>query len=443
MNKFIRILLVVLVMCVLAGCTACSSEFWFGSSNPNENNDKTFDDYISELAALNRVFSENYYYEIDNKQLGESLLKAYVEATGDKYAVYYTPEEYEALIRDSNGELVGIGVTIVNTNITLNGNIYKAMEIVSVYQNSPALESGICVGDLIMFTGKGEERVSVDEIGYDKALSYMRGEAGTELDIIIYRNDESETLGYKEIPFSITRKKVTTESVTYRICKTDNRVGIVRVAEFDMTTPTQFTNAVDSLISKGCEYFVFDVRSNPGGDLNSVMAIQSYFLKKGDLLLSIKANEAQKVENEEKKYVKAVKYSGNYAGCSVSNEDIGKYANLKMAVLTNGNTASAAELFTATMKDYDKAIVVGEKTYGKGCMQTIMKLTKARHGVDGALRVTTKLYFSASHIDYHDKGIEPDITIVLSEEAKEYNSFMLPDALDNQLQTAIDKITNK
>ena len=105
-------------------------------------------------------------------------------------------------------------------------------------------------------------------------------------------------------------------------------------------------------------------------------------------------------------------------------------------VLTNGNTASAAELFTATFRDYGMAPIVGETTYGKGCMQNIIDLKK--YGLEGALRVTTAMYFSASHKVYHNIGIVPDHEVKLSEEAQEYNFFLLPENLDDQLQKGIE-----
>ena len=128
----------------------------------------------------------------------------------------------------------------------------------------------------------------------------------------------------------------------------------------------------------------------------------------------------------------------SYAGCDITRKDIGKYKDLKFAVITNGNTASAAELFTATVRDYDLGPIVGETTYGKGCMQSIFSLSY--YGFDGGLKLTTKMYFPASGEGYHGIGITPDVPVELSEEAKQYNIYVLPEQLDNQLQTAIDQL---
>jgi carboxyl-terminal processing protease len=140
--------------------------------------------------------------------------------------------------------------------------------------------------------------------------------------------------------------------------------------------------------------------------------------------------------------VSVKKHEAQYAGFDVSKDDIGKYKDLKgkCVVLTNENTASAAELFTATFRDYGIAPIVGETTYGKGCMQTIIDLEQY-YGMKGALRITTAMYFSKSHQVYHEIGIVPDHKLALSDEAKEYNFFLLPEDKDNQLQKAIELLT--
>ena len=407
-------------------------------------NDEDIPDYIKELIKLDAVFNANSYEGLDEEEMGDAILKAYIAATGDKYAEYMTKEEYEAYNSDSIGEFVGIGVSVVNSTIEINGYNYKVLQIISVFENSPALENGVRVGDCIMYVGEGSERVMTDQLGYTEALNRMLGEAGTEAKFTVFRPDKTEEIGYKEISFSVIRKKVTTESVRYKISETDSRVGIIKVTGFDATTAVQFTKAVDTLKSEGCEYFIFDMRNNPGGALASIEAVLSYFLDKGDVIVSTEYADGTKETDK----VRVVNYSNLYGeaykGYDVSESDIGKYKDLagKCVVLTNENTASAAELFTATFRDYGIAPIVGETTYGKGCMQNIIDLKKY-YGMEGALRVTTAMYFSKSHRVYHEIGIEPDHKVSLSEEAKEYNFYLLPEEKDDQLKKAIDVLFNK
>jgi carboxyl-terminal processing protease len=245
---------------------------------------------------------------------------------------------------------------------------------------------------------------------------------------------------YSPIEFSITREAFEAASVIGKVSVTDPSVGIVTIIQFDLPTPEQFEEEVDALLAKGCTKFVFDVRNNPGGDLESIKAIQSYFLSRGDLLLSTK----DKKGNEEKEYVDTVKHSSPvYKVCDVTEDEIGKYKDLTFCVLTNGNTASAAELFTATIRDYELGAIVGETTYGKGCMQSIYDLSRTGayygfYGVEGGLKITTRMYFPACGESYHEVGIAPDVEVKLPAEVLEkYTTYDLPEELDTQLQAAL------
>lgn len=401
--------------------------------------DEDIPDYIKELIKLDYAFKENSYEGLDEEAMKTEILKAYISATGDLYAEYMTPEEYEAFNSDSAGEFVGVGVSIVNSTVEINGYNYKVMQIISVFEDSPALENDLRVGDLIMYVGEGEDRKLVDVLGYTEALNLMLGEEGTQAKFTVFRPDSSTDIGYSEIEFSITRRKVITESVKFRVSETNSKVGIVNVTGFDDTTPAQFTEAVDTLKANGCEYFVFDMRNNPGGSLYSIVEVLSYFLDSGDLIVTTEYTGGDKIEFYA--LPQPCKYYSTY---KIPATDIGKYKDLagKSVVLTNGSTASAAELFTATFRDYEIAPIVGEKTFGKGCMQTIIDL-KQYYDMPGALRVTTAMYFSKSHTVYHEIGIVPDRTVELSEEAKEYNFFLLPEDKDNQLQAAIEALSIK
>ena len=391
-------------------------------------------DYIEELVKLDAIFKANSFDGIDEETMKTNILKAYIAATGDLYAEYMTAEEYESYTSSNQGDFVGVGISIVNTMIEINGFSYKVLSVSSVYKNSPALESGVKAGDCIAYVGIGDDKVLVNEIGYDAALDRLLGEAGTEAQFTVLRPDDSEVSGYKEIEFSIARRKVTTETVTYRVSESNSKVGIVHISGFDMPTATQFKGAVNELLDKGCEYFVFDMRNNGGGSLYSIEAVLSYFLNAGDMILATEYSDGSTYED----YVEPVNYGSNYEGYNVRADEIAMYKALKgkSVVLTNEYTASAAELFTATMRDYGFAKIVGDVTYGKGCMQNTFDLTK--YGMEGALKVTVAMYYSKSRTVYHGVGIKPDYEIALSEEAQEYNFFLLPEEKDNQLQKAIE-----
>ena len=390
---------------------------------------------FDELEVLRLLFEQYSYYDIDEEKMVDEVLKAYVAATGDRYAEYYTAEEFAALKADTRGESVGIGIKIISNTVLMNGIERDVIEIVGVSPDSPALEAGVKVGDLIIGVGKGEGVKPVYELNYDTAVGMLRGEAGTVADFVILRPHKDSDP--EEISFSIVRRKVESVSVQYSVSEADKKVGIVKIDSFDLTVPRQLSAAVDELIRGGCESFVFDVRYNLGGDLESIRAVLSYFLSEGDRLISTVDNTGK----EEIEYVGAITHdSEDYASCDVSAEDIGKYAHLKgkMVVLCNQSTASAAELFTAAMRDYGLAQIVGEKTYGKGSMQNTIPLSY--FGYSGALKLTTKMYFPPSGEGYDGVGITPDLTVSQSEEALSYSHYVLPQSLDDQLIAAIERL---
>ena len=387
--------------------------------------------YFKDVIVLDEVFKQYSFDGIDEEKMQEAILDAYIAATGDIYAEYLNAEEYEAYFTERKGEFVGVGVSIVNSEITVNGYTYKVMEIISVFKDSPALESGVKVGDCIMYVDNGGELTLVDEMGYTQALDVMLGEAGTLANFVVFRPQGSD---WEEIEFSIARRKVETQSVYYRVSETNSKVGIINITGFDMTTPPQFKNAVDSLKESGCEYFVFDVRNNPGGALDSIETVLTYFLNEGDEIVSTEYSTGE----TETQYARVKRYSSEYSGFNVAKEEIGMYKDLNCIVITNENTASAAELFTATLRDYGLAKVVGGTTYGKGCMQTLFPLSY--YGLEGGLKLTVAMYYSQSKTVYHGIGIEPDYKVALSDEALEYNFFLLPEEKDDQMLKAIEEL---
>jgi carboxyl-terminal processing protease len=221
------------------------------------------------------------------------------------------------------------------------------------------------------------------------------------------------------------------------VCEFDSKVGIVKILEFNIVTPSQFCSAVDGLLAKGCDKFVFDVRNNPGGDLKSIQAVLSYFINDKDVYIRVSNKKGSEVSYK----VSAITYTDSYAGCSVTKEELGKYRNLNFAVLTNQNTASAAELFTGTLKDYGLSLTVGGTTYGKGTMQSTYKLSQ--YGYSGAIKLTTKYYYPPISESYEGVGIEPDVKVELDPSLEGKNIYTITDAEDNQLGRAIEELYKK
>ena len=396
------------------------------------------DDAFAELDVIDRLFrSLTMMEELDDDAIIASVLKGYVAATGDVYAEYFTEEEFKEQTSSQNGQMYGIGVSVVNDTITVNGITYQTITVANVYPDSPAEAAGVLPGDHIMFVGTGEDKTLVQTIGYTEALDRMKGEEGTACVFSVYRRPQGadQSVPFEEIEITAIRQKITTRSVVGRVHAVDPTVGVVRITGFDNTTLPQFTDAVEALQGVGCTRFVFDLRGNPGGLLTAVEDVLILFLQEGDTVISTK-------DSSGKETVTKIGVNGKGAvtcgSGTLTKEDIGRYRDLKFTVLVNEYSASAAELFTANMRDHELARIVGVKTYGKGSMQTTYSL--ARYGYDGALKLTTAHYFPPCGEGYDGIGIVPHVEVPLSEEAQKYNINLLPDHLDNQLAAAVEAI---
>jgi len=266
------------------------------------------------------------------------------------------------------------------------------------------------VGDLISHVINDDgEKESIQIIGYDAALSRLRGEAGTEAKFMILRDSDGDGK-YEELDFTIERAHIETVSVTHHIYEPDKTIGVIRISSFEKNTPAQFTAAVDALKAEGVQKLIFDVRHNPGGDKDSVCEILDYLLPKGDLMRTVDAED-------------------NYTTIETSDE---KFLDMPMAVVMNSGTASAGELFAAAIKDYGTGKLVGDQTFGKGSMQSIMPVFD-----DGSLvKLTVALYCPPTSENYDGVGIVPDVSEPLDETLADMSFYKLTDANDNQLAAA-------
>lgn len=383
-------------------------------------------DMTDELYAIDKLFRTLTVYDLDDEALLKAVLKAYVEGTGDTYAEYFTKEELEAQISDQNGEFCGIGVSVLQPK-DLKGA--DSIYVLNVYVDSPAEEAGVLPGDSIIGIGEGDDAVTVEEVGYTNALQLLKGEEGTEAVFTILRDGQ-------ELQMRAIRRKLTVQSVLSHVYAEDPTVGVVRLTGFDNPTAEQFKAAMDDLIAQGCTSFVLDMRNNPGGLLTSVEDIATFFLQEDDVILHTRTR-AQMNANEKTTYTVTVSKGKVTSGSGTwKAKDVGCYAQYPLAVLINENTASAAELFTAVVRDHELGVVVGAETsFGKGIMQTTYLLSS--YGYEGALKLTTAYYDPPTGENYQDKGITPDILCELSEEEKEQNLYLLTDETDTVLRQAV------
>lgn len=357
---------------------------------------EAFYENMEMLKAVDHAYRQYYYGEVDEEVLERSLIEGYIYGTGDRYGEYMDVERVEQFTTDSNGENVGIGVSVIYNEQ------YRMVEIVNVLPNSPAEESGVVVGDMISVIGGAD----ATEMSYSEALAAMAGKEGTVADFSVKRGEES-------IEFSITRRKVTQQNAVGHM-HADSLTGIIRLEEFDANTPSQFKSEIARLQSEGAVRFVFDVRNNPGGDLESVVEILDFLLPEGPII-RIYANDG----TEQKR--------SSDAECFEA----------PMAVLINENSASAAELFASALKDYELATLVGKTSYGKGSMQTVLPL------IDGsALRITYRMYNPPFSDNYDGVGVVPHLDVDMAEEVRNISLYKLTDEQDTQLAAAIGNFEN-
>ena len=383
-----------------AGQTTASSQT--GTAAGQEAADQDFMTRLNaKLAEVNSLFRSYYIEEIDDDYLIDCVVDGYVNGTKDAYGAYYNTAEFDEFMNDMGGEVVGIGVNVIyNTD-------YQCIEVLNVIPDSPALEAGILPGDLIWSVGDEKELVS--ELGYYPAIAKLRGEAGTEAIFTVRRGEKYA----EEVAFRIVRAKVTEVTVMSHVYGPDPDVGVVRITSFDATTPVQFVQAVEELQTAGCSKLIVDLRYNPGGELNSIVTTLDYILPEGPI-------------------VRIIDKDGNEVNAYYTEPTELK---MPMAVLVNGSTASAAELFTSAVRDYKKAVVVGTTTYGKGCMQTTIPLSSG-----GAVSITYRMYNPPFSDNYHGIGIVPDVVVELDESLAGKNTYKITDEEDNQLAAAVEAL---
>lgn len=392
---------------------------------------------LSALAFIGSCLEKYSYYsdQMSEKEMINAAIKAYVAATGDKYAAYYTEEEY-LLLHAPAVNYAGIGAYTTQSKITYEQVEYLGYRVEYCYLDSPAHRVGVQYGDFIYQIEVNGELKNIDELGgYDHALEYIKGEEGSTIKIVVLRDVEGTLV---RVPFELVRAHIDDPAVYAELNQNDPTTAVVWIKSFDSTTPKLFKETVNRLLSEGVEHFVFDVRNNPGGDLRSIKSVLSYFLQKGDLIIQTVNKNGNLVDSV---VVEPATYTGLFADCSITEAEIGIFAELDFAVLCNESTASAAEVFTATLRDYGMTTIVGQTTYGKGVLQSIYDLSNLKKGMSGYLKMTTHAYVTKCGTTYHDTGIAPSdgYSVPLSEEVAKYHVYMLynmDQAIDNQLQAA-------
>ena len=352
-------------------------------------------DFVDKANLIYDNVVKKFYFEedIDTSKMYENMYKAIIDSLGDKYAEYYTAEELDEMFMSSEGIYYGIGSYVMMDEETGYPILTK------IFKDSPAARAGLLDNDII-YAVNGESL-----FGYklDDAVALIRGPENTTVDLTVYREGAPD---YIEV--TVTRGKVESPTVEYEM--KEDGIGYLQITEFDEVTTDQFIKAYNSLYEQGMKAMILDLRSNGGGNLDTVLNIGEQMLPKGIITYT------------EDKQGKRDEYK-----CRGKN-----VISIPLVVLTNEYTASASELLTGALHDYGLATVIGTNTYGKGIVQTIYPLS------DGSgIKITTSRYYTPNGVCIHGEGIAPDIEL-------EYDSELYAtEKIDNQLVYAIDFLKEK
>lgn len=341
---------------------------------------------------------QDYYVPLDEETLVTGAVRGMMEAVEDPYTFYYTTEEMEKSNEQTDGIYHGVGMVV---QLTEDGYI----EIVRVYEDSPAQRAGLLAGDYLV--GVEETAVSGESAKtLNEAVQLIQGEDGTDVRLTVLRDGD-------EIELTATRAAVNVSYVDYSLIGTD--IGYLNISQFTGNDVIGFEEAVAAFQSANVSGVVIDLRNNPGGLLDDVVAIADQLLPEG-----------------------LVTYIEDRHGNRQEKHSDAEYWDVPMVVLVNGSSASASELFSAAMQDYDRATVVGTQTFGKGIVQNLITFAE-----DGAgMQLTTASYFSPKGRSIHKTGVEPDIVVELEEGA--VISAVNPDPdRDNQLAVALEELQKR
>lgn len=374
MNKKISLGLALSLIAIASAVTFILTSF-FSLQSFNEKvmdvNEKS--KKYNSLQVLDSYVRENYLGDIDENELSDGILKGYISGLNDKYSRYLSAEEYLSEQSEDEGQLVGLGLTLSKDD---NGYI----RIMEIMPDSPVIDAGLEAGDIITII----DGVDVLAAGFDESIESMRGIEGSEIKLTVRRDGIDKD-------YSFTRRSL--EMITVSGEMINEQVGYIKVSGFKKNTPQQFVDTLERIISNGAKALVFDVRDNDGGIVDSLADCLDPLLPGG--------------------VIATAEYKDGHSETLIYSDET--MLDIPIVVLVNKYTASAAELFAASLRDFGGAVLVGEKTYGKGVMQQTTEFDKK-----GAVVLTVARYKTTVSDCYDGVGLIPDLTVENSDEDYDY-----------------------
>ena len=333
---------------------------------------------------------KDYVDDVDQSDMMDSAINGVLQSL-DPYSAYMSPELFKEMQTDTRGEFGGLGIEI--------GMEAGVVKVISPIDDTPAAKAGIKAGDYIVKIGNEQ----VQGKSLLEAVKLMRGPVGTSIELTVRRKKVK-----KPLEFKIERKIIEVQSVSSKIIGEEKNLGYIRLKSFNENSDKQFLKSVKEFEKKSkIKGYVFDLRNNPGGLLTQAINITDFFLEDGEIV----STKGRKVSETRKFFARK--------GDRINGKPI--------VVLINNGSASASEIFAGALKDHKRAIILGENSYGKGSVQSIIPL---RNG--GGMRITISKYYLPSGKSISEVGVTPDILV---EEAED--NFLINSDKDNQLNYAI------
>ena len=373
MNLFLRY---IFTICLIVSLITSAQ------ANPNDEFYKKLDLFSD---VLNTIKKE-YVDEVKQDEVIDSAINGMLQSL-DPYSSYMSPEAFENMNRDTKGEFGGLGI-----EITMEAGLVK---IITPIEGTPADKAGVLAGDYIVkINGKQVKGMTLLD-----AVKLMRGKVGTSINITVRRPEIED-----EIKFKITRAIIKIREVSAEI---KSNIGYIRLRAFNEQSHNQLIKQLNKITNNKLDGYILDLRNNPGGLLSQAIKITETFLDGGEIV-STKGRGKNDIK--------------------IFNAKKGDKINKKpLIILINQGSASASEIVSGALKDHKRAILVGEKSFGKGSVQSIIRLKNR-----GGLRLTTAKYYLPSGVSIHEKGVEPDITV-----KRNKDNFKINTKTDNQLNYAI------
>ena len=349
---------------------------------------------FSEMYAIMDAAKDGFYQDVDDQQLIEYATRGLMAGLGDPYSFYYNPEEFSKMWEDDEGNYVGIGVMIQANMET------QICTIIRVFKGGPAEAAGVQRGDVLYRVG---EDLYVNAGNLDEAVSIMRGEPETDVDVTFLRDGE-------EITYTITRRQVNVNQVESRLIEPG--IGYIALYEFSGQCDKEFKTALDQMTGQGAKGIIIDLRDNQGGWVDQARSIADLFMDEGELCYL--------------KYREGEQHADEYR-----TKD-GK-TDVKLVILINENSASSSEILTGALRDCAGAVTVGVKSFGKGIIQGVYPVGEKGAG----FQMTVAQYFTPNGSAVHKIGITPDYEVPLPEGDKGMYTFADAEH-DIQLKKALE-----